>query len=181
MKSLLRLLAPVLALLGVSVLAGCAAGYAPPSPTAAIHTPTPTAELMRADILTAYRGGWAAIEDAEQTSDANDPALAAALADPLLSSVRSHLATLKSQGIVDKGSRTLQPHVDAMTDNSAVVVDCLYSQNIEVYASSGQPVPGQPGGTAPEYDAIHASLVLTAQGWKVSDQTAVLGSCPAGY
>lgn len=184
MKSLLRLLAPVLALLGVSVLAGCADAYPPPTntPTPHVsHTPTPTAELMRTDIISAYSASWNAFDHAAQTSDANDPALAATMVDPLLSAVRQNLATWRQQGIVNTGGMATQPHVDSMTPTSAVVIDCAYSTLIEVYSSTGQPVPGQPGGTAPEYDGVRSTLLLTAQGWKVSDQKLQLGSCPAGY
>lgn len=181
MKSLLRLLAPVLALLGVSVLAGCASAYAPPRPTAAEHTPTPTAELMKATIITAYNGGWAAFVQAAQTSNADDPALAATMVDPLLSATRQNLATHKTQGIVDRGDIRTQPHVDTMTASSAVVLDCSYSSLIQVYAATGDPVPGQPGGTAPEYNGVSTTMVFTAQGWKASDSTVQLGSCPPGY
>ena len=181
MKSLLRLLAPVLALLGVSVLAGCASAYAPPRPTAAEHTPTPTAELMKATIITAYNARWAAFVHAAETSNADDPALAATMVDPLLSATRQNLATQKAQGIVGRGDITPQPHVDAMTPTTAVVLDCAYSQNIQVYAATGQPVPGQPGGTAPEYDGARTTMVFTPQGWKASDSTVQLGSCPPGY
>lgn len=181
MKSLLRLLAPVLALLSVSVLAGCASAYAPPSPTAVMHTPTPTAELMKATIITAYNARWAAFVHAAETSNADDPALAATMVDPLLSATRQNLAAQKAQGIVGRGDITPQPHVDTMTPTTAVVLDCAYSQNIQVYAATDQPVPGQPGGTAPEYDGARTTMVLTSQGWKASDSTVQLGSCPPGY
>lgn len=184
MKSLLRLLAPVLALLGVSVLAGCADAYPPPTntPTPHVsHTPTPTAELMRANILTAYNARWAAFVHAAQTSDPNDPALATTMVDPLLSTTRQNLATHKAQGIVDRGDITTQPHVASMTATSAVVLDCSYSSLIQVYATTGQPVPGQPGGTAPEYNGVSTTMVMTPQGWKAHDSTGQLGSCPPGY
>lgn len=182
MKTHLRLLAPVLALLGICMLAGCASEYAPPTlkPTPRA-TATPTAELMRADILTAYKAAWSAFDHAALTSDANDPALPATMVDPLLSAVRKNLTTSRQQGIVNTGGVTPQPHVDSMSSTSAVVLDCAYSNSVEVFADTGQPVPGQPGGITPEYDGVRATLVLTPQGWKVSDQTAQLGSCPPGY
>jgi len=180
MKSHLRLLAPVLALLCGGALAGCASEYAPPTSTARQPTPKP-AELMRENILNAFDAQVAAFVHASETSDANDPALPATTVDPLLSTVRQNLSTQLQQGIVSRGTITPQAHVDSMTASSAVVLSCSWDALIEVYAADGQPVPGQPGGIEPGYDAVRTTMVLTPQGWKASASNVQIGSCPPGY
>ena len=119
---------------------------------------------------------------AVQTADPAYPALEATITNPLLTQARQTLVYDKEEGIVGRGTvQLLHPHVVSYTATTAIVQDCVYSSLISVYASSGQPVPNQPGGTKPEYDGVKATLLFISGVWKVSDQALVAGSCPAGY
>jgi hypothetical protein len=153
-----------------------------PSPSAS-HSATPSPNAAEAAILQAYRAESAAYVAAVRIPDPAYPALAATAVDPLLTQVRASLVYDKETGIVGRGDVTLQhPHVVSANGESAVVVDCVYSALILVYAATSQPVPGQPGGTKPEYDGVRSTLLFTAGGaWKVSNQAITAGSCPVGY
>jgi hypothetical protein len=146
------------------------------------HSATPSSNAANGAILQAYRAGSAAFVAAVQIADPAYPALAATTTNPLLTQARQTLVYDKEQGIVGRGTvQLLHPHVVSYTAAMAVVQDCVYSSLISVYASSGQPVPNQPGGTQPEYDGVKATLIFASGVWKVSDQTLIAGSCPAGY
>jgi hypothetical protein len=138
---------------------------------------------LDAAILQAYRAESAAFVAAVQIPDPTYPALAATTTDPLLMRIRQGLVYDKGEGIVGRGTvQLLHPHVVSASASTAIVQDCVYSALILVYAATGQPVPNQPGGTKPEYDGIRSTLTLAAGGlWQVSDQSGMLGSCPAGY
>ena len=168
-------------LLSLAALAGCgSSGGSSPTPRA---SSTPSTNAVDAAVLQAYRAESAAFVAAVRIPDPASAALAATAIDPLLTQVRESLVYDKGMGIIGRGDVTLEhPHVVSLSDASAVVEDCVYSALVLVYASSGQPVPGQPGGTQPEYDGVKSTVVLTAGGnWKVSNQTVTTGSCPLGY
>ncbi len=153
-----------------------------PSPLSS-HLATPSSNAADAAILQAYRAESAAYVAAVRIPDAAYAPLTATAVDPLLMQVRASLVYDKEKGIVGRGDVTLQhPHVVSVNGATAVVADCVYSALILVYTATGQPVPGQPGGTKPEYDGVQSTLVLTADGvWKVSNQVITAGSCPVGY
>lgn len=161
-------------------LAGCGTQSGPSPSGSRFATPSPNA--AEAAILQAYRAGSAAYVSAVQTADPAYPALEATITNPLLTQARQTLVYDKEEGIVGRGAvQLLHPHVVSYTAMTATVQDCVYSSLISVYASTGQPVPNQPGGTKPEYDGVKATLLLVSGVWKVSDQMLVAGSCPAGY
>jgi len=164
----------------VLLLAACgSSGGVSPS---AKPSPTASPDVVDAAILQAYQAESVAFVTAAHISDPAYPALSATATDPLLMQVRQSLVYDKDQGIVGRGDVTLEhPHVVSLSGSTAIVQDCVYSALVLVYVSSGRPVPGQPGGTQPEYDGVRATLVMTAGVWKVSDQAIVTGSCPAGY
>jgi hypothetical protein len=171
---------PVATITTVSVLAACSSS----SRSIPSSSPSATATLnaTQTAILHAYRAGSTAYVAAVQIPDPVYPALAATTTNPLLTQARQTLVYDKEQGIVGRGTvNLLHPHVVSYTAATAVVQDCVYSSLISVYASTGQPVPNQPGGTQPEYDGVKATLTFTSGVWKVSDQTLIAGSCPAGY
>jgi hypothetical protein len=171
----------IVGLLSLSALAGCGSpGGSSPTPKPST-TSSPSA--VDAAVLQAYRAESAAFVAAVQIPDPAYAALAATATDPLLTQVRQSLVYDKGMGIIGRGDVTLEhPHVISLSDSSAVIEDCVYSALVLVYASSGQPVPGQPGGTRPEYDGVKSTVVLTTGGiWKVSNQAVTTGSCPVGY
>lgn len=128
-------------------------------------------------VLSAYRAGWAAYENALATANAYDPALPATMTDPLLQKVRGNLLSDQNAGIVGRGGFQLNPRVTSMTATTARVTDCSFSNSELVYAKTGKPVPPV---TPPEHDFVQATLVLVNGTWKVSQQTVTEGKCPAG-
>lgn len=173
--------ASLVALAALFGLTGCGSPSSP-SPSSS-HSATPSSNAADAAIVQAYRAESAAYVAAVRIPDPAYEPLTATAVDPLLIQVRSSLVYDKEQGIVGRGDVTLQhPHVVALNGAKAVVADCVYSALILVYTATGQPVPGQPGGTKPEYDGVQSTLVLTAGGvWKVSNQVITAGSCPVGF
>ena len=171
-----------IALAGLGLLAGCAGSNhdATTTSTTVVAPSTTSAssfastEARRSEVLSAYRAGWLAFEQASATSNAFDPQLADSMADPLLQQVRANLAGDKENGVVARGSFTLHPTVVALTATTAQVSDCAYSTSELVYAKTGQPVPPV---TPPENDGVKATLVLLGSVWKVAQQTVTDGLC----
>jgi hypothetical protein len=130
-----------------------------------------------AEVLDAYRAGWAAFEHALANASASDPALTATMVAPMLQEVRRNLVGDQVNGIVGRGTVQLDPHVTEITATSAIVSDCIYSKSELVYSSSGKPVPPV---TPPEHDRVHATLTLVGSLWKVSSQTVTEGTCDSG-
>jgi len=145
-------------------------------------TPAPTTTTVpsatTAAVLTAYRAGWAAYENALSTANPLDPALKATMVNPLLHEVIGNLVTDNQEGIVGKGPIQLDPHVSSLNASSATVLDCPYSASLLIYKKTGKQVPPI---TKPEHDAVKATLVLDGSTWKVKSQDITEGSCPAGY
>jgi hypothetical protein len=173
--------AQTIATLILSGLTAC--GSSPSATPTTSPSATPTLSATDAAILQAYRAEWIAYVSAAHVSDPAYPALAATAVNPLLTQARQTLIYDKEKGYVGRGDVTLlHPHIVSETNGTAVVQDCVYSALILVDPSTGMPVPGQPGGTKPEYDGVRATVVMTAGGiWKVSHQAVNTGSCPAGY
>jgi hypothetical protein len=167
-------------LAGLAVLSAACGGSPSGSAggtTSTSDQPTSTASSETSAVLTAYRAGWHAYEQASATSNADDPALAATMVNPLLDQVRRNLTSDHFSGIVATGTYTLHPKVMAITPTTATVVDCAYSTAKLVYQASGKPVPPI---TPPEHDGVRSTLVLTGSSWKVSTQSVTDGSCSAG-
>lgn len=171
-----RLLVVVASL--VLLLAGCSGSGGHPAGDGPATTASPsTAVATAAAVLSAYRAGWAAYENALATANAYDPALQATMTNPLLQRVRGNLLSDQNAGIVGRGGVQLNPRVASMTATTASVTDCSFSSSKLVYAKTGKPVPPV---TPPEHDYVQATLVLVNGTWKVSQQTVTEGKCPAG-
>ena len=150
-----------------------------PRPTSSTSAPvsSSTTDPASSAVLSAYRASSAAFEQALATANPADPALAAAMIDPQLQSVKANLLADQRQGIVGRGTVTLHPKVVAISGSTATVVDCVYSTSELVYKATGKPVPPV---TPPENDGIRATLVLTGGAWKLAKQTVTEGSCAPG-
>jgi hypothetical protein len=130
-------------------------------------------------VLRAYRAGWAAFEQAQQTANAYSPALPMTMLDPQLQLVRRNLLANAHAGIVSKGSAQLHPHTPSIQDDHATVLDCTFDATQLVYSATGKPVPPE---TPPQRAAVRSDLVQASPGvWKVSNQSVTEGSCPPGY
>jgi len=140
-------------------------------------TTTTTLAPTSAAVLSAYRAGWVAYDQALATANAYDPSLAATMVDPLLQKVRANLLGDRNDGIIGRGNVELHPKITSLTSTTATVVDCTYSSSELVYATTGKPVPPV---TPPENDGVRATLVLSGSTWKVSKQTVTDGTCAPG-
>lgn len=138
-----------------------------------------TADLQANAVLAGYRAEQAAFRQAFTKADPYSPLLAETMVNPQLQSVRRALLSESHDGMAGKGTAQLHPRLLSIGDGHAVVVDCLYSTEELIYASSGKPVPPI---TPPEHDAVRSTLTEVSPGhWKVARQTVTERLCPAGY
>ena len=145
--------------------------------TTSLPVTTTTLGPTSAAVLSAYRAGWAAFEQALATANPSDPELAATMVEPQLQSVKANLFADKRAGMVGRGTTTLHPKITALSATTATVVDCAYSTAELIYATSGKPVPPV---TPPENDGVRSTLVLSGSTWKVYKQTVTDGTCAPG-
>jgi hypothetical protein len=139
-------------------------------------TTVPNAEASA--IITAYRAGWAAFEQATKNANPLDPQLQATMVNPLLHQVEGNLVTYNAEGIVGTGSIELHPRLASLTGTKAVVLDCSFSDAFLIYKKTGKQVP--PVSKA-ENVGVKATLVSVGGIWKVKSQNLTEGTCPAGY
>ena len=149
----------------------------PTSSSTPTSASTSTTDPAGSAVLTAYRAGWAAFEQALATANPTDPALAATMVEPQLQSVKANLLADQVHGMVGRGTTTLHPKVVSLSATTATVVDCAYSTAELVYKATGKPVPPV---TPPENDGVRSTLVLVSGTWKVYKQAVTDGSCAPG-
>ena len=125
-----------------------------------IATATPSSDPVDAAIINAYEQGQEAVEAAAAVPNPNYPALATWLTGSALAQARSTPQTLAEQGEIYTGSQQFHPMVISVSATTATVSDCLYSTIVVVYQTNHQPVPGQPGGTQPEWDQVTMTMTL---------------------
>ncbi len=112
--------------------------------------------------------------------DPNDPALVATMTGVQLSTVKKNLIIDRAGGIVAKGDVTTRdPHVVSVSDDVAVVRDCVYSALLLYYVETGKPASGNANG--PEDVAVTATFTNVGGSWKESHVDGRFGSCPLGY
>ena len=138
-----------------------------------------TASSQAAAVLSAYRAGWNAFEQAVDNGDPTLPALAQTMTGAQLTSTERALVADKMNGIVGRGAVKLYPKVSYVHGTQALVLDCEFDSSELVYTATGKPVPPV---TPPEKVAVRSQLIEVSPGvWKVSDQHTSGGSCPPGY
>ena len=166
-------------LLGVAALAASCGGSPPSAGHHTDQSSTTNASSQVAAVLSAYRAGWRAFEQAVDNSDPTLPALAQTMTGAQLNSVERSLVADKTNGIVGRGNVQLHPKVSYVHGTQALVLDCAFDSSKLVYAATGKPVPPV---TPPEKVAVRSQLTEVSRGvWKVSDQHTSGGSCPPGY
>jgi hypothetical protein len=170
--------------------AACHATAADPSPTTAAATrpapPTPTpaaatdpVAVARDAALHAYRGMWAAYDDAAATANPDDPALARFATGAALATLQRGLAGMRAKDQVGHGRVTVHPSVVALTPaaqpTQASISDCADTSAAMLYHRDGGPVNAVPGG----WRHVDAIVTPTADGvWQVSTFTVqAVGSC----
>ncbi|MGO9341316.1 MAG: hypothetical protein ACLP6E_02170 [Acidimicrobiales bacterium] len=130
---------------------------------------------------TAIVQGWLsalhALDEASYTSDWRSPDLAATEVEPELTLVVSELRALARARVVTTGSTQFVRVGDvSLSGSTAQLVGCVNRGEIEVYSSTGHPVPGPAGRAGPE--VISAELAATSTGWKVKSETSKEEQCP---
>jgi hypothetical protein len=180
--------AVALAAILVVVAAGCGdRGGAQLDPTGIRVTPqVPTASPVdasvaaRAAVLEAYRGMWAAFDQAGRgpRADPDDPRLARYATGDALRVLVGGLASMREDGVVIDGEVVLAPEVvdlsPAHEPTRARVEDCGDSTNwLTVSLDTGRVSDGPRG-----RQLVIANLHHTADGWKVVDfAVRGVGSC----
>ena len=150
-------------------LAGC--GSAAPLATqrsapATTTSPPPTGPTAAA--LAAYRGMWADMVMASQTSDYQSPQLPQNASGNALSLLVHGLYLNGVHGIVTKGTPVLHPQVTSLSPapapREATITDCFDDTHWLEYRASGGLVNNVPGG----HHATEAIVQESAGVWKVS-------------
>jgi hypothetical protein len=150
-------------------LAACGGSGAATSTTA---TTSPTTKA----IVTAWFAAQRAFHDAALTSDANSPALTAAMIPPQLDRARTNLTSLASRGYRATGPTFYgNPRIRTQQADRAEVVSCVHGEEIEVNSQTGRPVSGELGKA--DYQLVTSEMRKTGGGWKLADQSVAVGAC----
>lgn len=161
------------AVLGFSVCSLCLAacgGSGASTTTTASTSPTTGA------IAKAWFAAQRAFDTAAMTSDAQSPMLAATMISPQLDHVRENLASFASRGYGARGPTYFgKPRVRDQHASQANVVACVHGEEIEIDMRTGKPVPGVLGKSA--YELVNSVMRRTPSGWKLANQTVVVGGC----
>lgn len=128
------------AVLTATLLAGCASN-APSGPLQPVGQPTqpagsattrppapptnPVPGVNRADLMTVYRAWWQAVQEAFASGDSTSAKMALFGADPILTRERNEIRGLRAQGVVQRTSLVLSPHILHQDDITAEVADCV--------------------------------------------------------
>ena len=89
----------------------------------------------------------------------------------------SELRSLSNSGVVAKGTTQLiGVGVISLSGDTAQLVGCVMRGEIDIYSSTGRPVPGPAGRAGP--DVIRAEMTETSLGWKVKSETTEEAQCP---
>ena len=150
-------------------------------PNPSTNSTTDTVGTVEGQVIS----GWRAAEDAFYRAEA-DPkglfsaALSATMVDPELQLVRQNLAGDEHDGFIGRGTWDLgSPTVIQLgpTQSSptvATVASCIHDMQSLVNTSTGRPAAGLLGQTG--WIGVKSTMVLTASGWKLSQQAAVVNT-----
>lgn len=131
---------------------------------------------VNAAVLRSWRAAELAFHDAAETSDPEFPALSSTMVDPQLARARMFLAEMEKAGDVATGPTSLgNPQVVSVVGTRAVVVSCTHDGEVEIDSRTRQPVPGVLGQVTEE--EVTSGETLTKNGWRVADQSVVVGAC----
>jgi hypothetical protein len=142
------------------------------SPTVAPVTATSDAARAQqsAQILAAWTAAEDAVETAALTDDPYEPALEATTVSPALPKRQAFMVTMQMAGDVARGKDNHgHPVVSSVTGNVAMVRTCESGDEIAVSVATGKPAPGEIG--AIDDVLVTSTMVLTSDGWKLSDET----------
>ncbi|MFG3642497.1 hypothetical protein ACGF3C_19760 [Micromonospora sp. NPDC047762] len=176
----------MLALIGlVGIGAGCTRGdgdkSGSPTPTSGDHSTSPAEPVTPENLaLGAYRGMWAAYDDAGLTSNPDHPELAKFATGDALKVLRSGLQSDRRDGLVGRGEVVVNPSIQSLTPaaapTQAKVRDCADTSGaVRVRATpNGTPFTDSPGGRR----LVNATVSVVGENWKVTSfGVQGVGSC----
>jgi hypothetical protein len=178
----------VVLLLAILVSACASGGVSEPDsggggPTlrAPSEPPADPVEAARNAVEQAYRGMWAAYDQAGRLPEANpsDSRLAIYAAGNAHQRLSAGLGAMQEEGLVIEGEVVLSPEITELSPADspmeARVEDCADSSDWRRVRADGEPFDDEPGGLR----RIVADLEVTSDGsWKVTDFAVLeVGSC----
>ncbi len=129
-------------------------------------------------VVSAWMAAEQAFEGAALTADPDEPDLAATTVPPQLGVSVAALTEMRNADDVAVGTPWWgAPRVEAGPGGRATVRACLHDTEIVVNRISRVPVPGILGEVADE--SFASVMTLTADGWKLTDQTIRDRTCTA--
>ncbi len=167
-------------LLGAAGLLGACSSSPSSSPHAVNDgaTSTDPAAAVDAAVIAAWRGAENAFYEAEADPQGlYSPTLAATIVNPELQMIKASLAGDETEGFIGKGSWNLgSPRVVSLgptqsQPTTATVVSCIDDSAILWNEHTSQPASGAAG--TPDWEGETSTMILTASGWKLSQQQAV--------
>lgn len=166
--------------LAAIALPGCTSDSTPPGdptsppPTPSAPSPSPQDAATRAELaaLEAYRGMWAAFDQAGRAPQANpdDQRLAQYATGDALRVLVNGLASMRDDGLVADGDVVLSPVVIELSPTTAPtearIEDCADTSNSSLIRADGSPHEDEPGGRR----TVTAVVEDTGGGiWKVTN------------
>jgi hypothetical protein len=130
---------------------------------------TTTLDPTKAAILDVYRAGWADYSAVAHTYPVNplDPRLATHDTGKELTAERKALTKLMVLKHYNRGSTELHPVVTSVSNDSAIVMDCLFDHSVEVDGATNGPVEQPDVG----HSLLQFTLTRVNGTWFVSDST----------
>jgi hypothetical protein len=127
-------------------------------------------------VVAAWRAALSAVDKAARTANWQYPKLESTHTGSQLDRVRDNLRAEAAAHEVAKGVDTvLGVEVRRRTNDSAQVMACVQGDEITVDAKTGKPASGIAGEAGPEQ--FNATMIRTAEGWKVASETVLEGAC----
>ncbi len=138
---------------------------AAPTTTSTTVPLTTTTLAPEEEVLAAYRNAWEQQRLASDPPDPNHPGFLATHAEPARSRLIADLMARAQSGTAFRGTLTLHPRVESMGDGTAVIVDCIHEEGVDVHLESGRMFN-------PVNESIETwnTMILEDGAWKRSNQ-----------
>ena len=127
---------------------------------------------LEAEVLAAYRAGWAALDAAADPPNPEHPALSETKTGPALAAIQQGLSGYRERGVVYRGTAEFSPRVVSVTPSRAEVEDCVLDHGKLIDGASGRVVQ-EPSGVRKRWKSV---MVIADGGWKAEDMR-IEGTC----
>jgi hypothetical protein len=126
------------------------------------------------DVLAVYAAWWRALQSAYAAGDPDAASLAEYAVDPILTRQRASIRALRAQGVVQRTTFALGPHLRYRTDDYAEVEDCVRGPANTYYdVVTGKPrAPQGYRNDVPTEDRLLMTLRRRGEEWFVVAATA---------